>query len=121
VGFDDDAAWARGTARRAGGITGLTRCHVNFTGEAGDDKVRASYPPETYAKLVSIKKRYDPTNVFRLNQNIPPTAQAGWTEREGPLGPRFAESGPSGPAACSCVSGFLSYKLLGRDPGLIAR
>jgi FAD/FMN-containing dehydrogenase len=39
--------------------------------------VRASYPPETYAKLVSIKKRYDPTNVFRLNQNIPPNGQAG--------------------------------------------
>jgi FAD/FMN-containing dehydrogenase len=51
--------------------------YVNFTGDAGDDKVRASYPPETYAKLVSIKKRYDPTNVFRLNQNIPPNGQAG--------------------------------------------
>jgi len=76
VGFDDDAAWARGT-RAALAAYGPDTMYVNFTGEAGDDKVRASYPPETYAKLVSIKKRYDPTNVFRLNQNIPPTAQAG--------------------------------------------
>jgi FAD/FMN-containing dehydrogenase len=76
VGFDDDAAWARGT-RAALAAYGPDTMYVNFTGEAGDDKARASYPPETYAKLVSIKKRYDPTNVFRLNQNIPPTAQAG--------------------------------------------
>jgi FAD/FMN-containing dehydrogenase len=46
--------------------------YVNFTGDAGTDKVRASYPPETYAKLVAVKKRYDPTNLFRLNQNIAP-------------------------------------------------
>ena len=36
--------------------------------------MRASYPQQTYAKLAAIKKRYDPTNVFRLNQNIPPAA-----------------------------------------------
>ena len=51
--------------------------YVNFTGEAGEDKVRASYPPETYARLVEIKDRYDPTNVFRLNQNIPPSQSSG--------------------------------------------
>jgi FAD/FMN-containing dehydrogenase len=47
--------------------------YVNFTSEPGPDKVQASYPPDTYARLVAVKDRYDPTNLFRLNQNIRPT------------------------------------------------
>jgi hypothetical protein len=73
VGFDGDATWAR-DARAALAGYGPDTMYVNFTGEAGADKVRASYPPETYAKLVAVKKRHDPTNVFRLNQNIQPTS-----------------------------------------------
>ena len=46
--------------------------YVNFTGDAEPDKVRASYPPETYRRLVEVKRRFDPTNMFRLNQNISP-------------------------------------------------
>ena len=71
VGFDGDATWAR-DARTALAAYGSDAMYVNFTGEAGADKVRASYPPQTYARLVAIKKRYDPTNLFRLNQNITP-------------------------------------------------
>jgi FAD/FMN-containing dehydrogenase len=47
--------------------------YVNFTSEPGQDKVQASYPPDTYARLVAVKDRYDPTNLFRRNQNIYPT------------------------------------------------
>jgi FAD/FMN-containing dehydrogenase len=47
--------------------------YVNFTSEPGQDKVQASYPPDTYDRLVAVKDRYDPTNLFRLNQNIRPT------------------------------------------------
>jgi FAD/FMN-containing dehydrogenase len=74
VGFDSDATWAR-NARTALATYGPDAMYVNFTGEAGEDKVRASYPPETFAKLVAVKSRYDPTNLFRLNQNIPTTSE----------------------------------------------
>jgi len=46
---------------------------VNFTGEANPALVRASYPPDTYRRLVELKNEDDPTNLFRLNQNIPPS------------------------------------------------
>jgi FAD/FMN-containing dehydrogenase len=36
--------------------------------------VRAAYGAATYERLVALKNRYDPTNLFRLNQNITPTA-----------------------------------------------
>jgi FAD/FMN-containing dehydrogenase len=38
----------------------------------GDERVRRSYGPITYERLVAIKNRYDPANLFRLNQNITP-------------------------------------------------
>jgi FAD/FMN-containing dehydrogenase len=35
--------------------------------------VRAGYTPEKYARLVALKDRYDPQNLFRINQNIAPS------------------------------------------------
>jgi FAD/FMN-containing dehydrogenase len=46
--------------------------YVNFLGEEGPDRIRAAYPGPTWDRLRAIKARYDPTNLFRLNQNIPP-------------------------------------------------
>ncbi|MFT3890970.1 MAG: FAD-binding oxidoreductase [Anaerolineales bacterium] len=46
--------------------------YVNFLGDEGEEKIRAAYPGVTWDKLVAVKKRYDPDNLFRLNQNIPP-------------------------------------------------
>jgi hypothetical protein len=49
-----------------------TGAYVNFLGEEGEERVRAAYPGATWDRLRAIKRRYDPTNLFRLNQNIPP-------------------------------------------------
>jgi FAD/FMN-containing dehydrogenase len=46
--------------------------YVNFLGEEGTDRVRAAYGERTYARLVDLKRSYDPTNLFRVNQNVPP-------------------------------------------------
>ncbi|GII77136.1 FAD-linked oxidase [Sphaerisporangium rufum] len=48
--------------------------YVNFVGDEGEERVRAAYPGATYDRLAAIKAVYDPANVFRLNQNIPPAA-----------------------------------------------
>lgn len=49
--------------------------YVNALGTEGADRVRAAYRPKTWERLVALKNRYDPTNLFRLNQNIAPTAE----------------------------------------------
>ena len=48
---------------------------MNFTGDSGADTVRMAYPSATYARLVAVKDRYDPTNLFHLNQNIHPSGR----------------------------------------------
>lgn len=45
--------------------------YVNFIPDEGQERVQASYR-DNYARLAQVKKRYDPTNLFRLNQNIRP-------------------------------------------------
>jgi FAD/FMN-containing dehydrogenase len=49
-----------------------TGAYVNFLGDEGDEAVREAYPPDTYERLAAIKQRYDPTNLFKGNRNIPP-------------------------------------------------
>ncbi len=46
--------------------------YVNFLMDEGEDPVQATYG-ENYPRLVALKNKYDPTNLFRLNQNIKPT------------------------------------------------
>ncbi len=63
--------WARDVVAAASdAATG--RAYVNFLSDP--DAARTSYGEETYARLVALKRKYDPTNVFRLNQNIDPSA-----------------------------------------------
>jgi FAD/FMN-containing dehydrogenase len=49
--------------------------YVGFLGEEGKERVREAYPRSTWDRLAEIKRRYDPTNLFRLNQNIPPATE----------------------------------------------
>lgn len=64
-------AWARDfhnvTSKYARGV------YVNFLSDEGDDRVKEAYTQETWDRLVQIKNKYDPNNLFRLNQNIKPS------------------------------------------------
>jgi FAD/FMN-containing dehydrogenase len=67
-------AWV--TAFAAALRQGDDGAYVNFLADEGEARVRAAYPDGTYDRLAAIKARYDPTNLFRHNQNIPPAAAA---------------------------------------------
>jgi hypothetical protein len=47
--------------------------YVNYLGTEGEDRIKAAYGPAKYERLVALKNKYDPTNFFRLNQNIKPS------------------------------------------------
>jgi FAD/FMN-containing dehydrogenase len=47
--------------------------YVNFLSAEGEQRTHAAYGPEKYARLVALKDRWDPDNVFALNQNIAPS------------------------------------------------
>lgn len=47
--------------------------YVNhMTQDESDDRIRAAYGPDKYRRLAQMKRKYDPTNFFRMNQNIAP-------------------------------------------------
>jgi FAD/FMN-containing dehydrogenase len=46
--------------------------YVGFLGDEGEGRIQAAYPQATWDRLRHVKAQYDPDNVFRLNQNIPP-------------------------------------------------
>jgi hypothetical protein len=50
----------------------ITGAYVNFVGSERQSRVADAYPAETYARLSHVKRRYDPTNLFKVNQNIQP-------------------------------------------------
>jgi FAD/FMN-containing dehydrogenase len=62
-------AWTVETAGRL--QQGEPASYVNFLGDE-PDQVRTAYPGATWDRLRAVKAEYDPTNVFRLNQNVPP-------------------------------------------------
>jgi hypothetical protein len=69
-GFEQEREWVRGF------WSALEPFHesvyVNFLMEEGQDRVREAYGSDKYERLRALKRQYDPENLFRLNQNIPP-------------------------------------------------
>jgi FAD/FMN-containing dehydrogenase len=63
-------AWVDGLAAEL--RQGETGAYVGFLGDEGEERVRAAYPGGSWERLQAVKARYDPTNLFRLNQNVPP-------------------------------------------------
>src|SRR5215211_683187 len=57
--------------------------YVNFLEVEGPDRVREAYALANYARLLAIKRRYDPGNLFRFNQNVPPHPRIAAGERRG--------------------------------------
>jgi FAD/FMN-containing dehydrogenase len=72
---DAHIAWARALAEDVKPHT-TDGVYLNYTSDVGDDRVRSAYGPEKYDRLVGLKDRYDPDNLFRLNQNIKPSGRA---------------------------------------------
>jgi FAD/FMN-containing dehydrogenase len=70
---DRNVAWTR-DFDRAMSEYAEEGVYVNFTGDPSASAVQAGFGPEKYARLVEVKRAYDPENVFRSNTNIPPDA-----------------------------------------------
>jgi FAD/FMN-containing dehydrogenase len=65
--------WARDLAARIEPLSGGGAAYVNYLGDdATADEVKSAYGGEKYRRLKALKATYDPQNVFRYNQNIPP-------------------------------------------------
>ena len=67
--------WVRAAADALHAVSADDGFYVNgVTDFDARDRVETAYGPEKYARLVEIKRTYDPDNVFHLNANIPPGA-----------------------------------------------
>ncbi|HSL37961.1 MAG TPA: FAD-binding oxidoreductase [Arthrobacter sp.] len=69
-GFDAERQWARDYWSAL--APHHTSVYVNFLMEEGEGRVRQAYGAAKYEKLKTLKRKYDPTNFFSLNQNIKP-------------------------------------------------
>lgn len=69
-GFEAEREWAR--AYWSALESHHTSVYVNFLMEEGEDRIRQAYGAQKYDRLKALKRKYDPTNFFRLNQNIRP-------------------------------------------------
>ncbi|WP_426227711.1 FAD-binding oxidoreductase [Pseudarthrobacter sp. DSP2-3-2b1] len=69
-GFDAERQWARDYWSAL--APHHTSVYVNFLMEEGEERVRQAYGAAKYERLKALKRTYDPTNFFRLNQNIKP-------------------------------------------------
>jgi FAD/FMN-containing dehydrogenase len=69
-GFEEEQAWARQFWAEL--EPHHTSVYVNFLMDEGQERIRQAYGSAKYDRLQAVKRKYDPDNFFRLNQNIPP-------------------------------------------------
>jgi hypothetical protein len=69
-GFDREREWVRSFWSAL--EPHHTSVYVNFLMEEGEERIREAYGAEKHDRLKALKRKYDPDNLFRLNQNIPP-------------------------------------------------
>jgi FAD/FMN-containing dehydrogenase len=53
---------------------GEPAAYVNFLVDEGEERIHQAYPGKTWDRLREVKSAYDPDNLFRLNQNVPPAS-----------------------------------------------
>ena len=69
-GFAEQQEWVRDSWRAI--EPHQSGVYVNFLTDEGTDRIRSAYGASTYDRLDELKRKYDPGNLFHLNQNIPP-------------------------------------------------
>ncbi|MEU4601637.1 FAD-binding oxidoreductase [Kribbella sp. NPDC023972] len=69
-GFEEQRQWARDSWRAM--EPHQSGVYVNFLTDEGTDRIRSAYGATAYDRLKDLKRKYDPNNLFHLNQNIPP-------------------------------------------------
>ena len=69
-GFEHQRDWVRDSWRAL--EPHQVGAYVNFLSDEGTDRIRSAYGATTYDRLQALKQKYDPGNLFHLNQNIPP-------------------------------------------------
>ena len=73
-GADQEAKYEYWASQAMASLGKGGNAYVNFLAAEGNEGLSAAYPLETLARLRQVKRRYDPDNLFRLNQNITPAA-----------------------------------------------
>ncbi len=74
----ENIAWARATwqAMQPYASEGVYMNYLGQEADEGDARIKAAYGPEKYDRLVALKTRYDPGNLFRMNQNVRPASSS---------------------------------------------
>src|SRR5438309_777794 len=70
AGFDEEREWSRSFWTAL--LPYQSSVYVNFLMDEGQERIRQAYGPARYDRLKALKRKYDPDNFFRINQNIPP-------------------------------------------------
>ena len=78
AGYQDQAQAASHETWVADSLTAMRPAvcgvHVSFLGDEGAARVHEAYPADTYERLAAIKRKYDPTDLFRTHRSIAPGA-----------------------------------------------